>query len=179
MKNIAVVIGSPRKGGNTDILARAFIEGAKRAGNEVDVIYVADKKIGSCTGCNYCYKSAGSKCVQDDGMTDIYRRLSCAEVIVFATPIYFYGVSSQLKALIDRLHSPIRNNFKVKKLALLAVCADTRKTVFDSVKTMYQSVLSYFSLENGGIITVYGVKEKGDIIGNPAIAEAEELGESI
>ena len=112
-------------------------------------------------------------------MQDIYEKFALAKVIVIATPVYFYGVSSQLKSIIDRLHNPIRNNFKVKKLVLLSVAADTIPTVFDSVKTMYDSVLKYFSLEDGGVITVFGVEKKGNIYGNNALKEAYELGESI
>lgn len=178
MKNIVIVIGSPRKNGNTEILANAFMEGTKRAGNNVEVISIIGKHIKGCIGCNACYHEKHS-CVQQDDMTECYEILAKADVIVFATPIYFYGISSQLKCLIDRLHNPIRNSFKVKKLALLAVCADTKPTVFDSVKVMYQSVLDYFVLEDGGVITVFGVKEKRDIIGNVLLKEAEELGERI
>lgn len=110
-------------------------------------------------------------------MQEIYERLSDADVIVIATPIYFYGISSQLKCIIDRLHNPIRNSIKVKELVLLAVCADTFPSTFDSVKAMYFSILSYFSLKNAGIITVPGVPEKGDIMGNPALTEAYRQGE--
>lgn len=179
MKNIVVVIGSPRKNGNTEILANAFINGAREAGNNVNVISVNGQKIGGCTGCNYCYKNAQHNCVQNDGMTQIYAQLALADIIVFATPVYFYGVSSQLKCLIDRLHNPIRNSFAVKKLALLAVCADKEESVFDSVIAMYQSVLKYFSLANGGIITVHSVVEKGDINSNPKLIDAYNLGKSI
>lgn len=112
-------------------------------------------------------------------MEDCYRQLSAADVIVIATPIYFYGVSSQLKCLIDRLHNPIRGSFKVKKLGLLAVCADKNETVFDSVITMYRSVLSYFSFEDGGMVNVCGVMEKGSIAGNPKLKAAEEMGRGI
>lgn len=179
MKNIVVLIGSPRKNGNTDILAKSFIEGAESAGNSVTTIYVRELNIHSCIGCNGCYRSETNKCVFDDDMVKCYEILSKADVIVTATPIYFYGVSSQLKCLIDRLHNPIRNNFKVKKLAFLGVCADTIDTVFDSAMTMYNSILRYFSLEDGGSVKVFGVSEKGDILGNPALEEAIELGRSI
>lgn len=178
MSSIAVLIGSPRKGGNTESLARSFIDGAKE-NNDIEVITVANSKIKGCTGCNYCYKDKSHRCIQNDGMQEIYEKLAAADIIVIATPVYFYGVSSQLKCLIDRLHNPIRNSFRVKKLVLLSVAADTIPTVFDSIKTMYYSVLSYFSLENGGIITVPGVEIKESIIGNPALKEAYELGESI
>ncbi|MDW2800685.1 NAD(P)H-dependent oxidoreductase [Clostridium boliviensis] len=106
----------------------------------------------------------------------MYEKLADADVFVIATPVYFYGVSSQLKSIIDRLHNPIRNTFKVKELVLLAVCADTIPTVFDSLITMYHSVLSYFLLKDGGVITVPGVAQKGDILGNDALLEARKLG---
>lgn len=178
VSNIAVLIGSPRKGGNTEILANSFIEGAAKS-NKIAVISVTDRKVNGCTGCNYCYKDQSHRCIQKDDMQKIYDELACADIIVIATPVFFYGVSSQLKCLIDRLHNPVRNGFKVKKLALLAVAADTTPTVFDSISAMYASVLKYFSLENGGIITVPGVEKRGDILGNAALKEAFKLGENI
>lgn len=179
MKNIIVIVGSPRKNGNTELLADAFIEGARSTGNHVEKISVIGKKIGGCIGCNACYRDAEHRCVQHDDMEDCYRRISIADVIVIATPIYFYGVSSQLKCIIDRLHNPIRSSFKVKKLGLLAACADEKESVFDSVITMYRAVLSYFSLDDGGMVTVCGVSEKGDIAGNPKLKAAEEMGRRI
>jgi len=179
MKNIVVLVGSPRKNGNTELLADAFIEGARSVGNTVEKISVTGKKIGGCLGCNACYRDAEHRCVQQDDMEACYARFAQADVIVIATPIYFYGVSSQLKCMIDRLHNPIRNSFKVKKLGLLAVCADDREAVFDSVVTMYRAVLSYFSLADGGIVTVWNVSEKGDIKGNPKLKAAEEMGRAI
>ncbi len=178
MSRIAVLIGSPRKGGNTDILAHSFIDGAAKR-HEIEVISVADTKVKGCTGCNFCYTDKDHRCVQKDGMQEIYEKLAPCDIIVVATPVYFYGVTAQLKCLIDRLHNPIRNDFAVKKLVLLSVAADTIPTVFDSVRTMYESVLKYFSLENGGVITVFGVEKKGDICGNPALRKAYELGESL
>ncbi len=178
MSKIVVLIGSSRKNGNTEILANSFIDGVDKQKNVVDVISVMGKKVNGCIGCDYCYKDSQHNCVHKDDMQGIYERLADADVIVIVTPIYFYGVSSQLKCIIDRLHNPIRNTFKVKELVLLAVCADDIPSVFDSVQTMYHAVLSYFSLGNAGEITVPGVSEKGDIIGNPALVEARKLGES-
>lgn len=178
MAKIVVLVGSVRVNGNTDILAQAFVKRAKEA-NEVEVIHVGKVNVNGCIGCNFCYRDKDNNCCQKDDMQDIYSKMSEADILVFATPVYFYGVSSQLKAVIDRLHNPIRNNFKVKKLVLLSVAADTIPTVFDSVKTMYNFVLNYFNLEDGGTITVHGVQEKGDIKGNPALVESYELGRRI
>lgn len=178
MSKIAVLIGSPRKNGNTEILANAFIDGVNKQENNVEVISVIGKRVNGCTGCNFCYRDSSHNCVQKDDMQRIYEKLADADVLVIATPVYFYGVSSQLKCIIDRLHNPIRNTFKVKELVLLAVCADATPTVFDSVITMYNSVLSYFSLRDGGVLTVPGIAEKGDILGNAALMEARKLGTS-
>lgn len=177
MAKIAVLIGSSRRNGNTEILANAFIDGINKQENSVEIISVIGKKVNGCTGCDFCYRDDSHNCVQKDDMQEIYKRLADANVIVIATPVYFYGVSSQLKCMIDRLHNPIRNTFRVKELVLLAVCADEVPTVFDSLITMYHSILSYFSLENGGMITVPGVAGKGDIQGHAALLEAHKLGE--
>lgn len=177
MAKIAVLIGSSRRNGNTEILANAFIDGINKQENSVEIISVIGKKVNGCTGCDFCYRDDSHNCVQKDDMQEIYKRLADANVIVIATPVYFYGVSSQLKCMIDRLHNPIRNTFRVKELVLLAVCADEVPTVFDSLITMYHSILSYFSLENGGMITVPGVAGKGDIQGHAALLEAQKLGE--
>jgi multimeric flavodoxin WrbA len=177
MSKIAILIGSPRKNGNTEVLANAFIDGIDKQKNSVQVISVIGKQINGCIGCDLCYRDSSHNCIQKDDMQDIYVRLADADIFVIATPVYFYGVSSQLKSIIDRLHNPIRNTFRVKELVLLAVGADSIPTVFDSLITMYHSVLSYFSLKNGGVITVSGVAKKGDILGHAALLEARKLGE--
>lgn len=122
MSNIIVLSGSPRKGGNTDLLVDAFVKGAEK-NNNVEVVSVADYKVNPCIGCNSCFDRQGHECFQQDDMRTVYDKLKCADVIVVASPVYFYGVSAQLKAIIDRLHTPMRNDFKVKKLALILVGA--------------------------------------------------------
>ena len=118
MSNIIVLSGSPRKGGNTDLLVDAFVKGAEK-NNNVEIVSVADYKVNPCIGCNSCFDRVGHECFQQDDMQVVYDKLKCADVIVVASPVYFYGVSAQLKAIIDRLHTPMRNDFKVKKLALI------------------------------------------------------------
>ena len=94
-------------------------------------------------------------------------------------PVYFYGISAELKAIIDRLHTPMRNEFQIKKLALLLVGAASLPNLFDAIKLQYQLVLEFFHLEDAGMILVRGVKDKGDIKGNEALREAYKLGLSI
>jgi Multimeric flavodoxin WrbA len=178
MNKIIVLVGSVRKEGNTEILVNAFSEGAK-LDNEVEIISIADYKINPCIGCNVCFKREGNTCFQKDDMQYIYKRLAEADVIVIASPVYFYGISAQLKTMIDRLHTPLRNTFRVKKLGLLLVAASTLPTVFDAIDLQYQLVLDYFNLQDAGKIFVKGVKDKGDIKENLALIEAYELGKQI
>ena len=178
MSKIVVLVGSMRKGGNTDLLAQAFTEGASK-NNDVELVSVADYKVNPCIGCNSCFTRKDNACFQNDDMSVIYEKLRNADIVVIASPVYFYGISAQLKAIIDRLHTPMRNEFHIKKLALLLVGAASLPNLFDSIKLQYQLVLDFFQLENIGMVLVRGVKEKGDIEGNEALNEAYELGLSI
>ena len=105
MSNIVILVGSMRKGGNTDLLAQAFAEGACK-NNTVEIVSVADYKVNPCIGCNSCFTREGNKCFQNDDMDQIYEKLRIAEIVVVASPVYFYGISAELKAWVDRLHTP-------------------------------------------------------------------------
>lgn len=178
MSKIVVLAGSPRKNGNTDLLVKAFVDGAGIK-NDVEVVSVADYKVNPCIGCNSCFSRESHQCFQKDDMALIYEKLMEADVIVAASPVYFYGISAQLKAIIDRLHTPIRNEFRVKKLALLLVGAATLPELFDAIKVQYQLILNFFQLEDAGMVLVRGVKDIGDIKDHPALQEAYELGTSM
>ncbi|MEY8427967.1 flavodoxin family protein [Lachnospiraceae bacterium 46-15] len=178
MSNIAILVGSMRKGGNTDLLARAFAEGACE-NHTVEVVSVADYKVNPCIGCNSCFMREGKKCFQDDDMDEIYEKLKTADIVAVASPVYFYGISAELKAVVDRLHTPMRSEFPVKKLALLLVGAAELPELFDAIKLQYQLILDFFHLENAGMVLVRGVRDKGDIKGHKALKEAYDLGLSI
>lgn len=178
MNKIVVLVGSARKAGNTALLAKAFAEGAKR-NNQVEILSVADYKVNPCIGCNSCFVREKQECFQKDDMQKIYSGLMDADIIVAASPVYFYGISAQLKAVVDRLHTPMRNHFKVQKLGLLLVAAAALPMVFDAIKIQYQLILDFFKLDDIGSVLVRGVKEIGDINGNSALQEAYELGKSI
>ena len=142
MSNIVILVGSMRKNGNTDLLAQAFAEGA-RENNFVEIVSVADYKVNPCIGCNSCFTREGNKCFQNDDMDGIYEKLKVADMVVVASPVYFYGISAELKAVIDRLHTPMRNEFSIKKLALLLVGAAELPELFDAIKLQYQLVLKF------------------------------------
>lgn len=175
---ILVLAGSMRKGGNTDLLVQSFAEGAKEK-HSVEVISVADVQVHPCTGCNACFESEGNRCVQKDDMEAIYEKLKVADMLVIASPVYFYGVSAQLKAVIDRLHNTVRNKFQIRKLALILVGAADLPELFDAIETQYQLVLNFFHLEDAGRVLVRGAKEKGDVKAGDGLEKAFALGRSI
>ena len=100
-KRVLILSGSPRKGGNSDILCDEFLRGAQDAGRKAEKIRVAEKKVAPCSGCYYC-STHGGACVHKDDMADILQKMIDADVIVLSSPVYFYSISAQLKAVIDR-----------------------------------------------------------------------------
>lgn len=109
-------------------------------------------------------------------MVQIYEKLRNSDIVVIASPVYFYSISAQMKAIVDRLHTPMRNTFHIKKLGLLLVGAAELPNLFDPILMQYQMVLDFFKLESVGTVLVRGVKDIGDIENNSALKEANELG---
>lgn len=188
--NILIMSGSPRKESNTDQLVDAFIKGAEGSGKTVTLFRVADMKIGGCLGCNYCFSHNG-ECVIKDDMWLISEALRSADTVVFASPIYFASVSSQLKAAIDRTYankSAMPKEQVVimggtpdpwKKGALLLTCASPNTEIAESAIVMYKAFVNHGGREDGGIIVVGGVNDRGAIAGNPLLQQAENLGREI
>ena len=176
--NVLILSGSPRKGGNTELLVEAFVKGASQK-HHVEVVSVNDYKVNPCMGCNACFKSKDNTCAQKDDMPLIYEKMAHADMLVIASPVYFYGLSAQLKTVIDRCHNPIRDTFHIKKTALLLVGAATLTELFDSILMQYQLCLNFFKFEDAGRVLVRGVKDKGDIKNTNALNEAFELGQQI
>ena len=122
-KNILVLTGSPRKNGNTDRLAQAFIDGAIEAGHQVQRFDAGRKRINGCTACDACW-SKGTACVFTDGFTELEPMLEAADVLVIASPLYWSTFPAQLKAAIDKLYAYVspacQHPLKIKESALLA-----------------------------------------------------------
>ena len=118
--NIVVLSGSPRKGGNTAIMVEAFKEGAESAGHAVEVVDVAAMKIAPCRACKYCF-SHGGDCAIPDDMAEVRERLKRADMLVFASPIYWFDISAQLKLAIDRMYAFGGCGFSFSKVALRRV----------------------------------------------------------
>ena len=100
-KKVLILSGSPRKGGNSDLLCREFARGAQESGCDVEILRVAAKKIAPCSGCYYC-RAHNGECAHKDDMAEVLQKMIDADVIVMASPVYFYSIDAQLKAVIDR-----------------------------------------------------------------------------
>ena len=177
--NILILSGSPRKGGNTELLVEAFAKGAAERQHHVEIVSVRDYNVNPCLGCDACFKNDANTCAQKDDMAAIYEKMSQADMLVIASPVYFYGISAQLKAVIDRCHNPIRDSFNIQKMALLLVGAASLPELFDAILNEYNLCLKFFDLEDAGKVLVRGVKDKGDIKNTDALNEVYRLGYSI
>lgn len=175
--NIVILNGSPRTDGNTKLLIDAFVEGASQH-NHTEIINVNDYQIHPCMACNCCFQDEQHRCCQSDGMDAIYQKLADADVLMIASPMYFYSISAQLKSIIDRLHNPIRDSFHIKEVGLLLVAASSKPAVFEPTKLQHQLLLDFFHLENAGGIFVNSVKAPGDIRSTNALQQARIFGAS-
>ncbi len=175
MSDVLVLTGSPRKNGNTRILADAFVRGASEAGLDVTVIHTAGMNIAPCKGCNYCLDHEGV-CIQKDDMAQIMPHLYVARTVGFATPVYYYGMTAQLKLALDRMYATLGKPPAVDSCVLLAVYGDTDTTVPEALVHHYKAFTGYSKWKDLGIVTAEGVNAPGDIEGHPALAQARELG---
>lgn len=156
---ILVLNGSPRPKGNTKQMVDAFREGAESAGHQVDVVDVCRKKIAGCLACEYCHTKGNGVCVQKDDMQEVYSLLMVADMLVIASPIYYHGISGQLKCTIDRFYSAAypKKPRNLKKAAMILSSGDPK--MYDGAMFSYKGdFLEYLGLENMGVFTAYGAE---------------------
>lgn len=177
-KNIVLITGSPRKNGNCDCLSAAFTEGAKSTGNTVIQFNAGRMNIKPCKGCQYCVKHDGI-CIQKDDMQTIHTALREADILVLASPVYWYDVTAQMKIVIDRMYVEMGKPFPIKESALLLCCGDTDESTAGGAVSLYNLILDYEKWQDLGILIATNVNEIGDIQGHPALKKANELGKSI
>ena len=149
---ITVLNGSPRKQ-NTTAMAEAFAEGARAAGHEVEVLQVGKMKINGCLACEYCHGKGAGQCVQKDDMEKVMPAYKDCDMIVFASPIYYFDMTAQLSAAIQRVYA-IGKPTKATKAALLLSSASPNP--FEGAIATYKSMIGYMGLEDAGIITAAG-----------------------
>jgi multimeric flavodoxin WrbA len=181
MKMLAVV-GSPRKGGNTDILVSRIAEGARARGGQAEIIRLSDLHIRECDGCHACWR--GRPCSKDDDMREFYPKITACDVIVLATPVYWYGPTALMKAFIDRFVyfncETNRPMVRGKRAAVAVVLEETSESTWRPVVEFFEKSLAYLEMTLAATIVVPGVGGKGAIRKQPQrLGEAHALGEKL
>jgi multimeric flavodoxin WrbA len=176
-KNIVILSGSPRKGATTDRLVKVFIRGAESAGNAVSCFRVADMKIGGCRGCGHCFEERGV-CIQKDDMSKVLDALRKAEVLVLASPVYYFGVTAQLKLAIDRTYALLREGMPVKQAVLLMTCGADADAAASAI-SMFRKISALQKWEEAGIIIAPHLHLPDEIDGRDELAQAMRLGQQI
>ena len=180
-KNIVILNGSPRRNGNTAAHVRAFTEGAESAGHAVTEFFLDSMEIHGCKGCFGGHSSRECPCVQADDMNRIYPAVKNCDVIVLATPLYYWNMSGQLRTAVDRLFALeegdgnlLRGHDRACALLMAAEGHD-----FEDVLSYFDHLMKLLRWTNLGHVLAGGNGDAGDIIGKPEIQKAWELGKSI
>ena len=177
-KKVVVISTSLRRNSNSAELAKKFAEGARDAGNDVEEISLVGKKIAFCTGCLACQKIG--HCVINDDAVAIEPVVLNADVVVFATPIYYYEMSGQMKTLIDRLNPMFPKKYRFREVYLLTTAADAGDYTPERVTAGLQGWIDCFDgVEMKGTIFAGGVDGAGAIKGSKKLDEAYEMGKSV
>lgn len=177
-KKVLVLSGSPRRAGNSDLLCDQFIKGAAEAGNKVEKISLGDKKINFCTACYGCKRNSG-ECVIDDDMAEILEKMIIADVIVMATPVYFYSINAQMKTLIDRTvsrYTEIRNK---KFYFIMTAAVESKQALYRTLECFRGFKDCLPAAVEEGVVYGTGAWEKGEIKGTSAMNQAYQYGKNI
>ncbi len=173
--HVLVLTGSHRRHSNSSALAEKFIEGATTAGHQVKRFDCALHNIGGCLGCNFCKKGDGSCCQKDD-FALVRQDILDADVIVFASPIYYYGLSAQLKAVIDRFYAIDEKIHGNKHVYLLLSYADTALSTADASETHVRAFCQYLDWNVKGVVRAHSLTAENDIQGRPELENAYAMG---
>lgn len=178
-KKVLIISTSMRKGGNSDKLADEFMKGAKESGNQVEKISLINKQIGFCKGCLDCQKT--QKCIIKDDAAEIAEKVKNTDIVVFATPIYYYEMSGQMKTLLDRLNPLFPSDYSFREVYMIAAAADNNQEAMDIAVKGLQGWISCFNkVKLSGVIRGAGVTDIGDIQHNEKLLrEAYEMGKEI
>ena len=181
MKKIVILNGSPRRNGNTSALIKAFTQGAESAGNTVTEFFLDSMEIHGCRGCFGGHSSQECHCVQKDDMSQIYPAVKESDVVVLATPLYYWNMSGQIRTAIDRLFALEEGDGNLlrghERASALLMAAEGNG--FDDVLLYYNHLVEHLRWKNLGHVLAGGNGDIGDIEGKPEIQKACDLGKSI
>lgn len=178
--NILMLSGSPHRRGSTRRLADAFADGAALAGHDVHFFDVGAQPAHPCLGCMHCRDTADG-CVYDDVMREIYPRLLAADLVVLVTPLYYFGICAQLKAVIDRffaVNGALRARQGVQAI-LLAACGDKDDWAMDALRAHFSAICRYLGWQERASLLAVGVYTPDDFADSDYLAEANKLGASL
>jgi multimeric flavodoxin WrbA len=182
-KEILVLTGSPRRGGNSDRLAEAFIKGAESAGHSVHKFEAAYKNIHGCRACEMCWSTGSDPCVVKDDFYQLVPLIESCDAVIFVSPIYFWGFTAQLKAAWDRFYPYIKEEGKkrthISECALILALGDTEDATYRHAAGAYKDIVEYIGWKDRGLVVAKGVYKKIDVLQNEALAKAEALGKSL
>ena len=177
-KKVLILSSSPRKGGNSETLAASFAKGAQETGYQVETVYLREKQYGFCKGCFACLKLG--HCVIKDDAVEIAAKMHDADVLVFATPVYYYCVSGQLKTMLDRANPLFDTDYAFTKAYLLATAAeDAQETIVGTEKAVQGWVDCFPRCALAGTVFAGGVNGAGEIAGHPALEQAYQMGKEV
>lgn len=178
MKKVLILSTSLRNNSNSQQLAGAFGDGAKAAGHEVEQITLQDQAIAFCKGCLACQKTG--QCVIQDDALEITEKMKKADVIVWATPIYYYEMSGQMKTMIDRANSLYSSDYRFRDVYLLSTAAEDGEGVDErTIHGLEGWIACYENARLAGTVFAGGVNDAGEIAGHPALTKAYEMGKAI
>ena len=177
-KKVLIISTSMRKNGNSDMLAGAFARGAEESGNEVETVSLVDKRIAFCRGCFACQKTG--RCIIDDDAVSVTEKISDAEVVVWATPIYYYEMTGQMKTMIDRANALFVKDYQFRDVYMLSTAAEEDASACERAITGLKGWIACFPKSRfAGSVFAGGVTDKGDITGSKALDEAYDMGRNV
>ncbi len=177
-KRVLILSGSPRKGGNSDILCDEVLRGAEENGHQVEKIFVRSKKIGYCNACYFCRDNGGTCAIKDD-MSEILEKMHWADVIVMASPVYFYSIDAQMKSVIDRTLAQW-TKIRSKEFYFIMTAAENSNTAMACTLECFRGLTACLggSVEKG-VIYGKGVYNPGEVRNTPLMKQAYEMGKNI
>lgn len=177
-KKVLIISTSPRKNGNSEVLADAFLKGTVDSGNTAEKISLYDKTIGFCKGCFACQKT--KRCIIHDDANTITQKMLNADVLVFATPIYYYEMSGQMKTMLDRANPLFPADYVFRDVYFLSTAADDENGVDARAINGLEGWIECFQKARlAGTVFAGGVNEVGEINGHSALQKAYEMGKAI
>lgn len=175
-KKVLIISSSPRKGGNSDILCDQFAQGARAAGQQVEKVRLAELRLGFCRGCGACYES--HRCVQKDDMAPLLDKMLEADVIVLASPVYFYSLCAQMKMMLDRCVSRYLELSHKEFYIILAAAEDSREEMQRTVECFRGFFDCLEDARERGVIYGTGAWKAGEVRSLPVMQEAFTAGKN-